>query len=92
MADGLMVDNFFFFCPLGEGKYSVYCRVPSKGVGDKPQIHSNLVFELGGFFKGKNKEAGINHRLVTFVNCCFRSPDISGYDSPTRWSTAGGVC
>ena len=29
----------------------VYCRVPSKGVGYKPQVHSNLVFELGGFYK-----------------------------------------
>lgn len=27
----------------GEGKYSVHCRVSSKGVGDKP--HYNLVFE-----------------------------------------------
>ena len=24
-----------------EGKYRVYCRVPSKEVGDKPQIRSN---------------------------------------------------
>ena len=35
----------------GEGKYSIYCRAPSKGVGDKPQVHSNLVFELR-VFKG----------------------------------------
>ena len=28
----------------GEGKYRVYCRVTSKGAGDKLHIHSNLVF------------------------------------------------
>ena len=33
----------------GEGKHSIYCRAPSKRVGAKPQIHSNLVFELEGF-------------------------------------------
>ena len=30
-------------------KERVYFRPPSKGVGDKYQIHSNLVFELGVF-------------------------------------------
>ena len=36
----------------------IYYRAPSKGVGDKPQIHSNLVFELGVFclfFKGEDQ-------------------------------------
>ena len=48
-------------------KLRAYCRVSIKGVGDKPQIHSNLVFEFGVFLKGKNKEAEINHCLVTFL-------------------------
>ena len=30
-------------------KSEFICRSPSKGVGDKSQIHSNLVFELGGY-------------------------------------------
>ena len=37
------------------------------GVGGKPQIHSNLVFELGGFLNGKHKETGINHHFMTFL-------------------------
>lgn len=32
----------------GEGRHSIYCKVPSKG--DKPQVHSNLVSELGVLF------------------------------------------
>lgn len=32
----------------GEEKCSVYCRVPNKGVGDKPQICFKLSFELRG--------------------------------------------
>ena len=40
----------------GKGKYSIYCTVLSKRVEDKPQIHSNLVFELGFFFfKGEGQ-------------------------------------
>ena len=31
-------------------KVRIYCSTPSKGVGNKPQAHSNLVFELGFFF------------------------------------------
>lgn len=41
-------------------------------MGDKPQIHSYLVFELRGgggqCLKGKRKEAGANHPLVTFLD------------------------
>ena len=58
----------------GEGKYIIDCRAPSKGVGDKPQIQSILVFDLGGFFKGKNKKAGINH-------CCDVSVTVSSFGS-----------
>ena len=32
-------------------KVRIYCRAPNKGIGDKPQIYSNLVFEWG-FFSG----------------------------------------
>ena len=45
----------------------------AKGMGDMPQVHSNLVFELefSFFFFGggreENKEAGINHCPVTFL-------------------------
>ena len=28
-----------------EGRHGVYCRVTSKGVGEKLHIHSHLVFE-----------------------------------------------
>ena len=60
-------------------------RALSKEVGDKPQIHSNWVFEFEFvavvvvclLFK-KNKEAGINHCFFIFLNCCFRSLDASG--------------
>ena len=31
-----------------------------------------------GFSTGKNKEDGINHGLVTFLNRSFRSQDVSG--------------
>ena len=37
-------------------------------MGDQPQGRSRLVFELGGFLKGRNKEAGINRRLATLLN------------------------
>lgn len=30
-------------------KYVFMCRIPSEGVGDKFQIHSNLVFAVGEF-------------------------------------------
>lgn len=40
-------------------KVRVYCRAPHKGKGDKPQIHSHLVFELGITYKGKTKELGL---------------------------------
>lgn len=62
----------------GDGKYSVFCKAPSKGVGDKSQIHSNLVFEFGPFLKGKNKEAGVNRLLATFLNHTLGSQDVSG--------------
>lgn len=39
----------------GEQKYSVCCWALSNGVGDKPQIQSNLAFELGSFLKGRTK-------------------------------------
>ena len=48
-------------------KLTIYCRAPSKGMGDMPQIHHNLLFELGVFLKGKKKEAGINSCLVMFL-------------------------
>lgn len=58
-------------------KVRVYCRVPSKGVGDKPQICSNLAFELGVFLKKKKTEVGINHHLVTSLNHSCGSQDVS---------------
>ena len=36
-------------------KVRIYCRAPIKGVGDKPQIHSNLIFELGAFLNGEEQ-------------------------------------
>ena len=36
-------------------KVRTSCRAPSKGVGDKPQIHSNLVFELGVILRRRTK-------------------------------------
>ena len=33
----------------------IYCRAPNKGIGDKPQIYSNLVFEWGFFKKEQNR-------------------------------------
>ena len=51
-------------------------------MGNKSQIHSNLVFELGFFLKGKNDEVGINHCLgdisLTSLNSSFRNQDVSG--------------
>ena len=38
-------------------------------LGDKPQTHSHLVFELEGWFNGKNKETGAKCHLVIFL--CF---------------------
>lgn len=65
----------------GKGKYSMYCRMPSKRVEDKPQIYSSLVFELGLFFfffsKGKNKVDSINHH--PFLNPSFQSQDDSRF-------------
>ena len=77
----------------GEGKYSVQCRVPSKGVGDKPQIHFSLVFELRGFrLREKNKEAGNNHCHVTFPNCRFASQDVSDLGFSGQVVHGSGVC
>ena len=45
-------------------------------MGDKPQIHSHLVFELG-VIKGEGKEAGISH-FMTFLNHNFGSQDAKG--------------
>lgn len=56
----------------------ICCRVPSKGVEDRSQICSNLVFEFGVVLKGENKEARINHGLMTFLNHSFGSQDVSG--------------
>lgn len=57
-------------------KVGVYDRVLIKGMANKPQIHPRLVFELGAgwgvFLKGKNKEAGIRHPLMTFLDQSFR--------------------
>ena len=61
-------------------------------MGDKPQIHSNLTFELGVFLKGKNKEAGINHRLVTFLNRNFRGQDVSSLKFSSQVVHGLGVC
>ena len=64
-------------------------QVLSKGVGDKPQIYFTLVSELG-FLKRKNEEAGINHCLVTFINCCFRRQGISMILQPDGPIVEGG--
>ena len=38
----------------------VYCKAPSKEVGDKSQIHSNLVFELEVFYRReRTKKLGL---------------------------------
>ena len=50
----------------GEERCSIYRKVLSKGMGNKAQIHSTLVVELGVFLKGKSRGARINH-LVTFL-------------------------
>ena len=51
-------------------KIRIYCRAPSEGVWDKPQMHFNLskswaVFSFF-FLKGKIKEVGLNYHLMTF--------------------------
>ena len=59
-------------------KVRLYCRTDSKqGGGDQPWSHSPLLSELG-FLNRKDKEAGVNHCLVTFLNHGFRSQDVSG--------------
>ena len=47
-------------------KVKVSCRAPSKGHG-KLQSHSTGVFESGVVLKVKNKGAGINQGLLTFL-------------------------
>lgn len=42
-------------------------QVPSEGMGDKSQTHSNLISDWGVFIKGKNKKPGIDHLLVIFL-------------------------
>ena len=54
-------------------------------MGDKFQIHSLLGVELPGFFYGKNKEAGVNLYLVTFLNLSFRSQDVPGVRFSGPW-------
>lgn len=59
-AAHLMLNKTNLLMPgCGKGKYSMYCRMPSKRVEDKPQIYSSLVFELGFsflfFFKGEEQ-------------------------------------
>ena len=82
VAAHLMLNKTNLLMPgCGKGKYSMYCRMPSKRVEDKPQIYSSLVFELGFsflfFLKGKNKEDGINHH--PFLNPSFQSQDDSRF-------------
>lgn len=83
------------------GKVKTYCQTPRRGVGDKPQIYPNLVFEFGGFvfFFFLRLERSWGHHFVTF------SPphppwhflvEVLGiwmflvYDSLARWSMAWG--
>ena len=49
-------------------KVRVYAGHPGREWKTSPYICSNLVFELGGFIRGKNAETGINRHLVTFLN------------------------
>lgn len=47
----LMLNKTNLLMPgCAKGKYSIYCRVLSKRVENKPQIYSSLVFELGLIF------------------------------------------
>lgn len=77
----------------GEERCSIYRKVPSKGMGNKAQIHSTLVVELGVFLKGKSRGARINH-LVTFLWHVLIT--VSGirmsliYNPLVRWSMAWG--
>lgn len=43
------------------------CQGSTQGIGDKASYQ--------GFLKGRNKEAGVNHRLVTFLNHSLGSQD-----------------
>ena len=67
-----------------------YRRAPSKGLEDKPPTWSLSE----GFFKGKNKEAGTNHHLVTvlwhFLIVVLRISISLVYDSLARWFMALG--
>ena len=69
----------------------VYCQAPSKGVGDKPQIHSHFFFKLGisFFFLRVRTKTGINW-LVTFLNHSFGTQDVLFCESQTRGSMARG--
>ena len=73
----------------GEGKYSAYCRPSDKAVGDRPQIHSHLVFEWGWFYflRGRTKSLKLiivmwHLILVLGVRTAFV------YDSVARWFRA----
>ena len=68
-------------------------------MGDKPQVHSNLVSELGA---GGEEQRSWGYSLssdisVTFLTCSFRSQDTyilltSGWvdHDPRRWCWGGG--
>ena len=49
------------------------------------------MFFLFLFLKGKNKDAGVNHHLLTFLNPGFGSQNASGLHSLARWSMAGDL-
>ena len=71
-------------------KGRVYFRPPSKGVGDKSQIHSNLVYELGCFYRRRTKKLGWIIFLWHFLIVALGVKVSSGYDSLARWSMAWG--
>ena len=70
------------------GKYKVCCRLPSRRVQDKPQIHSSLVSELAFclfvclFLRGRTErlELVILWRFcdISFLNCSFGSCHVFG--------------
>ena len=66
--------------------------MPSKGTGNKAQIHSSLEFELRNFrLKEENKEAGNNCRVI-LPNCGFRSQNISDLGFSGQVVLGSGVC
>ena len=66
-----------------ELNWRVYCRAPSKGVGNESWIHSFLVFGLGIFQSGKTKKLGLLLSCDISVTCLSHS--FGSYGWPSSW-------